>query len=126
MLLPVKLSEAEVNAKAQELAVTCDRIKGYEEERRETVAGINVSIKEHKHILTKLTREVRTGKEEREVPTSESTDWEHNLVHTIRVDTGETVGSRVLTASEKQQPLPMKQLKSKRKAGGDDEAPEAE
>lgn len=105
MLLKVKLTPTERDAKAQELAGVCEAIKGLGETRRETVAELNVAIKEKKHILAKLIRHVRDGEEERDVNTTEEIDWATNVAITRRTDTGDVISNRVLTGEERQKRL---------------------
>jgi hypothetical protein len=119
MLLPVKLTAEEKEAKAQELASTVDRIKFLEADRREHTAEINSSIKERRHIVEKLVRQVKSGTEEREVDVEEVVDWSAAVVRTVRKDTAEVVSSRTLTPKERQQTMLSPISGGKKKRDGD-------
>ncbi len=81
------------------------------EEKKTVTKDLGDRIKEHEANMKRLSRIVRTGKEEREVEVEWRPFAESETMRLIRLDTGEEVQSRPMTREEKdlfrQQPLPL-------------------
>lgn len=112
MLLPVKLSEAEVALRAQELAsaesvlgdAEC-RLDQFVEAAKGTKKGIETEIADARLEVGRLARVVRERNEQRSVPIMEEPDYEKGAMNTFRTDTHEIVATRGLTHEERQQSL---------------------
>lgn len=110
--LPVVLTEDEYHIRSAELA-TAERIYG-EKRAEEAIAaerwkGEKQALKEDTEtayaVLTILGRTVRDRKELRPVQIVEQPDHARRVVDTVRIDTGEIVESRGMTAAEQQRTL---------------------
>jgi hypothetical protein len=111
-LLPVKLTEAEVAIRAQELAAAEGRLSEAEKrlERHITAAkaareGITEEIQDERSAVRHLAEIVRARREDRDVPVVEEQDFDAGAVHTVRTDTGEVVATRGMTPDERQRSL---------------------
>lgn len=111
-MLPVMLTEDEKNIRAAELA-TAERVYG-EKRAEEAIAAERwksekLTLKEATEKayadLVRLGDIVRNKKEMRSVQIVEQPDHERRVVDTVRVDTGEIIESRGMTASEQQRTL---------------------
>lgn len=110
--LPVVLTEDEYHIRSAELA-TAERVYG-EKRAAEAIAaerwkGEKQALKEDTETayatLTILGRTVRDRKELRPVQIVEQPDHERRVVDTVRIDTGEIIESRGMTAAEQQRTL---------------------
>ena len=112
MLLPVKLSEAELSLRAQELA-TAEGVLGDAESRLEsfveaakgTKKTIETEIADARINVHVLATVVRERKENRSVPIMEEPDYDRGAVNTYRTDSNEIVATRGMTAEERQRSL---------------------
>ncbi len=100
--LPVKLTEDELLAKASELASARANWEALKEESKESAAGYRERIADLDDDISKLSTEVRTKEELRDVEIDERPDFARNVIETFRVDTFKLVSTRVMTADERQ------------------------
>jgi len=103
--LPCTLSSSEKARKSDELAREIAHRKALETEKGLVARGLADKLKESGRRIDDLAEEVRTGVELRDVKCSTVKDFEHNVVHTRRLDTKEIVSSRPMQAGERQADL---------------------
>ena len=111
--LPCTLSASELRRKADELAREVSHHAALELEKSLTAKALGEKIKNSDRKIVELAEQIRTGTEQREVKCTTVKDFEHNVVHTRRLDTKEIVSSRPMQAGERQAELfakPSKQL----------------
>jgi len=99
--LPVRLTREELLARADELS----HKHGEQEEEERTQSDMKASMKSRmerlKLEITGIARVIREKAEDRMVECQERFDYEAKVVETFRLDTGEVVGSRGMTADER-------------------------
>lgn len=103
--LPVKLSDAEVAAKARELSEVIEEIEEEEKDQAEQKAAMKARMGELEAKQRALARVVRRGTEDRMVDVWTVADYESGNARAVRQDTGEVLSSRVLSNAERQLPL---------------------
>jgi hypothetical protein len=101
--LRVKLTPAEKDAKGELLAKLCFDLGELEEQKKASSAEFSAKIKTLKAENQGIVYDVRSGTEERSVECREVPIWRDGVAETRRLDTGEVVYKRPLTAEEKQQ-----------------------
>lgn len=101
--LPCVLTSTEKALKADELAREVDRHAELEREKKSAAEGYAKDLKESDRKIAQLAEEVRTGVAQRPVECTERRVFGANLVELVRADTGEVVGSRAMTAQERQE-----------------------
>jgi hypothetical protein len=100
-LLPVKLTEGELLAKADELVRTLHAIKmekADQDDAKSAMKGRLVGLEKDADQLANI---VRSKSEMREVETKVRLVDEKGVVETFRIDTGEVIGTRVMTGEER-------------------------
>lgn len=112
-LLPCALTDTEVIKRA-------DRLVKIAEESATLDWELEVRKKDHKEKQGGLTseakqlcREVKSRSEDRMVEVKETFYWERNSVERVRLDTGEIVSARSITADERQRQLELDEEKVK-------------
>lgn len=103
--VPVPVTDEEKIAMSHKLAqMLCERerING---EKAAACEGWNKEIREIDKRSKQLAKAIHTGKDERDVECEEVMVFETNTVQTKRVDTGEIVDQRAMTADERQTSL---------------------
>lgn len=112
MSLPVKLSEAEVSIRAQELAAAEAELTDAErrlEQHIQAAKGAKEAIQSEiggfRGKVHRLAGVVGSKREDRQVPIVEEQDFEAGAVHTVRTDTAEIVATRGMTPEERQRSL---------------------
>lgn len=103
--LPVKLTEIEMEAKAQQLVDLMDQKEKKDAEFAQLRKRHNDQMAEMTFKISVLARQRREGTELRPVQTAEVPDYHERKVETVRQDTGEVIGSRPLTQADRQQDL---------------------
>jgi hypothetical protein len=103
--LDVELTDLEVAAYADSLAIDKINLDNMKEEKARSNKAYTESIKELDEALTEVAIKVRSKKEEREVECRWDYDFTLNTKTLIRTDTGEVVETRVIEASERQEQL---------------------
>ncbi len=107
--LPVKLSEAEVAKRADELAAKELQEEQVKAEKKNAVASFTGRLSLLRESIGKLSRAVDTRTEGQEVVCEEVWDDERFEVRTIRTDTEEVLHERPFTPSERQEAIDRKQ-----------------
>lgn len=112
MPLPVKLTDAELAIRAQELATSEQtladaelRLEQLVESAKAGKKSVENEIADARAKVGRLARVVRDRKEDRDVPIMEEPDYEKGAVNTYRTDTHEIVATRGMTEGERQQSL---------------------
>lgn len=103
--LSVELTEDEIDDKGRELArllVLHERAEAAEKDRAKAAKD---AIKLQAIEIAKLQHVVHNGAEVRPVEVVTRYDYVHSVARVIRVDTGETVETRAMTAAEKQEEM---------------------
>jgi hypothetical protein len=100
--LPVKLTEAEHNVKAVELARAQLRHDALLEEHKEAKAVMRQEAKAAHAKIRELTGDVATGTEQRMVQCREVIDFDQHAVYVVRLDTGVVIESRALNEQDRQ------------------------
>lgn len=107
--LPVKLTQAEMEIRAQELATAEATLSGSEmalehevERTKAAKKSIENDIATHRAEVGRLARVVRERREDRDVIVTEAPDYDRGVIETVRVDTGEVIGTRGMTDLERQ------------------------
>ena len=103
--LMVKLTEAELLAKSDELASAVDELASLEGEKKNTNKYLGDEIKEVKLNIGNLAFEIRDKAEVRDVSCTEVPDYKLGTMAIVRNDTGETVEHRVMSEEERQHKL---------------------
>jgi hypothetical protein len=111
--LPVRLTDFELKEKSDQLVTTIQVLDGVRGERddylaavKEAKATFNEREKELEKQMRELGREIANRSEHRQVECRLVFYWELGRVESVRLDTGETVHSRPITAEERQQKMP--------------------
>lgn len=100
--LRVKLTEEEAREKAATWARLYDERRRLEAEKKEKAAMYTKILKEKSARIDELAEDVRLGSELRDVDCEERMDFTRNQVDTHRLDTGERIDHRAMTAKERQ------------------------
>jgi hypothetical protein len=103
--LPVELTEAELLARAREWAEAEDELQRVAATLAAAKAEAKARTAELSERVTELQRQIRTGKERRDVVCYHRTDHRRGCVETIRMDTAEVVSTRALRPEERQSKL---------------------
>jgi hypothetical protein len=120
--LPVMLTDEEIRLRGQELASLTKRYGELEREKKENADVYKSQLETCKLRATKLTEEITSGQEDRDVQIEERKDWDRQQVLTIRLDTYQTVDVRAMTPQELRRPMA---LPFGRPARNDEESPES-
>lgn len=105
--LPVPLSDAELQQKGHALAELEGEHTRIDDERAETSKAFKEALKEIRVRMKTLAKSIRDRTETRQVNVREIQDDRRLTVDFVRSDTGEVIGSRAMTASERQGRLPI-------------------
>ena len=100
--LPCQLSHDEVNDRAQQLARILGERGTIELEAKEIASRAKQRMKKLDRKSQKLAEVVRTGVEHRDVECIERRVYDTNRIEVVRVDTGECVRWREMTAKDRQ------------------------
>jgi hypothetical protein len=101
-VLPVRLEDKEIQAKGEELADLEQQQQATKEEAAAQAARFRERSKALSLEIKKLTRQINSKEEEREVKCELIPDYKRNVMETVRADNGETVEERALTPDERQ------------------------
>ena len=104
--LPVELTDAELQARGDQLAGVIEDIGAEEERQRDerTAAKARIAALESRRTL--LCLQIRRGEENRPVEVECRTDHEAGTYSRVRLDTGEVLSERPLSGEERQEGLP--------------------
>lgn len=101
--LPIKIGEAERDAKAREAALLRHQAKKKADDLRLITEPVKKSIKELEDQAIRLEEASATGELLADVEVREEKDFTRNEVRLVRLDTGETIeGPRAMTGKERQ------------------------
>jgi len=99
------LTEEEIKESGAQLAKSYSDITDLEEEKKSVVSDFKAQIDKATAEASLLARKIQNGYEFRNVGCEEIWDYDEKLVYVVRVDTGETIRSRVMTSEELQKKL---------------------
>lgn len=100
--LPCILSRDEKAVKSDELVRRLEEKEGLEERKKSSADDFKRMITAKECDIRKLTNEISTGIEHRDVSCHEVMSFARNQVDLVRDDTGEIVSSRTMRAEERQ------------------------
>lgn len=103
--LAEELTETELRERGQKLAELVRKREQAVHEKAETAREYGEQIKRLDAEISEIDVIVRTKKENREVEVERRKNFLRNVEETTRLDTGEIVESRALTAAERQAQL---------------------
>ena len=112
--LPVKLTDDELLARGRQLVENMRKTAVAEEAREaenKKRKGDIALLEEATGLLSAI---ISTGTEEREVECEIRKDFIHGKVTTVRMDTGEIIDERIMTADERQETMPFEDKGAKR------------
>lgn len=104
--LGVRLTDDEAAERGRELERCLTEIEDVEEERKDLIGRLKAKIELLSERKSELRKVVRLGEEVRPVKCRRSFLIEQNTVREVRLDTGEVVRERAMTAQERQPRLP--------------------
>ena len=120
---PVRLSTNDLVERGAQLSATLVRIGNDEAHAKAVAAGAKAALESLRGEAAELARVVHTRQENRPVECRDSYDRIALTVETTRLDTGEVVYSRPMTAEERKHAL-QEELDFARKAGAQEAADE--
>ena len=98
--LPVQLTQREIDDKAKKVVALLGEADEIEEKMKGEAAVHKEALKEIKATATDLRKQVLSGTERRLVEVSEERDLSLGEARTVRLDTGEVVRTRKMSAAE--------------------------
>ncbi len=101
-LLPCVLSDAEIQARGEELAEAELARQRLVAEKKAAAEAFKGPIAEQVDLISKLSKEISEEVEMRDVEVSHRPDFENGVVDVVRMDTGEVVESRAMTDEDRQ------------------------
>lgn len=104
--LPVRLTTDELLLRSDELAKTIRERDETERAMKSAQGAAKRKIDQLELDITRLAEVVRDRQENRPVEVREIKNWDRLTMDTIRLDTGEVVGSRSMSRSERNDELP--------------------
>ncbi len=119
--LKCPLTEAELRAQAEKMAQNLSQIAQYEADLKSIKKQIESDIARCQADLGSAVEKFRSGFEMRNVDCEVQKDFQTNTVRTYRLDTGEMIRERALTAEERQLML---DLEKKEETPAAEEKPE--
>lgn len=103
--LKYEFTPEERQALGQQMAEAQEAINRADDELKTIREQFKAKIAEHEAIRDGCTSKIMSGYEMRNYAVERIYSFEANLVMTVRLDTGETVGERIMTADERQMAL---------------------
>lgn len=103
--LPVKLTDQELVEKAQQLVDLMDLKGKKDDEFAQLRKRHNDAMAKMTFEISVLARQRREGTELRPVQCADVPNYHDRKVETVRQDTGEVIGSRPITAADRQLPI---------------------
>lgn len=116
--LPVQLTDEELLDRSTALVDNIQKTAALEEEKKSVDADFKGKIKARAEVSRKLTEIISNRTEDREVECEVKKDFERGTVTTVRMDTGEVVETRPITADERQEELRFSARKERAPAKG--------
>lgn len=106
-MLPCKLDISELLVKGSDLEAALARRDEIERERKAAADAFKEQLEEQAGKLRELRKCIRTREEERPVTICVTRDYRRGQVLRTREDTGEIISERAMTATERQQEMPL-------------------
>ena len=100
--LPIALSEKEILARGELLAKEVQVRERVDTERKEAAAGFRERLDKHDAEIERLAEEVESGAETQDVECALYEDGDRMLMQWVRLDTGEVIEERPMSAEERQ------------------------
>lgn len=100
--LPCRLTQDEILDRGRQQAREVVKLQTVQAEKKTVTAELGAQEKKHLEEVHRLARIVTSGQEWRAVECDESVDLRQGVVRLVRMDTGEEISCRPLTAKEKQ------------------------
>ncbi len=100
--LPVKLTDAERMARALRAAELQAEYNLVELRKKETARELGLELKRLRERIEEAQQAVRTGEEPQSVQIEHRRNEERRTIETVRLDTGEIIDTRPMTAEERQ------------------------
>lgn len=101
--LPVKLTEHETAERGKAMAVLLQRAADVETRKKDVTAELNESIASAYEQAAEHAKVVNAGQEDRDVEVELQHDFSANRVTVVRLDNGEVVEERAMTAHEREE-----------------------
>ncbi len=102
LLLPCRVTDAELTGLANDMAGLLSAIDGAEERGRSDRAALKAELEALHEKLNLIARQVRSRTIEREVDVDDMPDYPRNKVCRVRQDTGEVISERDMRPDERQ------------------------
>lgn len=103
--LPVKLDDDELLERGRMLVENMRKTATAEAERKAENDRRKGDIELLEGVTSKISIAISTGTEDRDVECEQRKDYTHGTVTIVRMDTGELVDQRVMTADERQEKM---------------------
>ena len=100
--LPVKLTDAEMIVKGQELAELENELRSLEDKKRETSKEFSGQLEAMRKKIADTAHEINTKQEFRDVEVETVRDEKELTIMVVRLDTGEIVSKRLMSNAERQ------------------------
>lgn len=113
-LLPCQLTEREKLSKGQELVARLGEKEELEERMKSAASAFKRQITVKDEESRKLSGEIRTGIEHRQIECRVIASFAQNSVETMRMDTGEVIRSRAMLPEERQGALELSDAEATR------------
>lgn len=107
--LACDLTPEEIRLRGKEAARLTRAIAKIEIKAKHKASEYKEEIKRLRKQHERLTEEIHTEQEYRDVQIEERKDWTAQRVETIRLDTDEVINTRPMTPQELQRPIPFEQ-----------------
>jgi hypothetical protein len=103
--LPVQLTDDELQQRSQALVGNIKQTDALKEEKKTATSEFKARIGACNDVTKRLTEIISSGKEERDVECEMTKDYKGGTVTVVRLDTGEVVETRPMTADERQESM---------------------
>lgn len=103
--LPVDLTPEEFDTKSNDLADICQEINRAKDAAKEEARMNKEAIDKLEATRSKLAHIVKDRAEERQVECVDQHQYARHAVESVRMDTGEVIGTRAMTVSEYQEEM---------------------
>lgn len=109
-LLPVKLTESEIISYSVEIAKGIQTLEELQDEKKEVTKEYNDELKNLQKKLSRISRIIKAGQEDREVKCRWDYLWEMDMKRLVRTDTGEVIRTDTIKDHERQKRFPWPEL----------------
>jgi hypothetical protein len=108
-LLACKLTDRELMARGKDVAEEAARKRQVELQAKDSSAEYKAQIARHETAIDDLLKQIRSGEQFRDTTVELIRDYKRKCVTQTRMDTGELIDTRAMSAAELQMSLPAKQ-----------------